>query len=77
MSRLQFHCQVCDLKGSRDLSYVELPDNEPSFIDICPRCQSDDVEVLDGELAELTAPRKEYKDDGGYQEPEKADDQPN
>lgn len=56
-----FHCQKCDLKGSRNDSYKFLEGQNPSFTDECPRCQSDDVEVFDAELVDLAAPGRGYE----------------
>lgn len=61
-SRLQFHCQHCDLKGSRQETYVVLEGELPAFTDVCPRCGLDDVEVLDAELVEMAAPGRAYKE---------------
>ena len=67
-SRLQFHCQNCDLRGARNDSYKFLPGERPAFSDECPRCGSDDLDILDGEKSVIPENRGwDYrKEDGGY-----------
>jgi Zn finger protein HypA/HybF involved in hydrogenase expression len=47
MNRLVFHCLRCDARGPRDESRKPKPDSIPGFVDECPNCHSQDVEVSD------------------------------
>jgi Zn finger protein HypA/HybF involved in hydrogenase expression len=46
VSNCTFHCQRCGAEGDRAESVKLRPLNVPSFIDVCPRCHSYDVEVI-------------------------------
>lgn len=47
MSRLVDKCKSCRLMDARVEFYRELPGCTPGFADVCPRCSSDNVDVID------------------------------
>ena len=46
-SKLSFYCVHCGEVGSRNDSYRALPKQVPGYVDVCPVCESTDVEVYD------------------------------
>jgi Zn finger protein HypA/HybF involved in hydrogenase expression len=55
MSRLHAHCRNCDCQGPRSEFFRERPGDIPAFGDVCPSCQSENVDVVDPEAAALAA----------------------
>ena len=46
-SRLQCRCNRCDHVGDRSTFYKSRPNNIPTFDDVCPICQSNNIDVID------------------------------
>ncbi len=47
MSRLVAVCKSCTLRDARTGFYRERPGCVPAFDDVCPRCGSENVDVID------------------------------
>jgi Zn finger protein HypA/HybF involved in hydrogenase expression len=54
-SRLVACCKQCGHTADRSEFYRERPDSRPSFVDICPACQSINVDVIDAAASALAA----------------------
>ncbi len=64
MSRLHAHCRNCDRKGSRSEFFRVRPGAVPEFSDVCPVCQSENVDIADA-TAEARAARTGYGNTNG------------
>jgi Zn finger protein HypA/HybF involved in hydrogenase expression len=47
MTRLIAECRSCGHAGPRGDFHHKRPDDVPAFRDVCPKCQSDNVDVID------------------------------
>jgi hypothetical protein len=54
-SRLIARCRQCDHTTDRAQFYRSVPGGVPSFTDVCPVCQSNNVDVVDPEAAAIAA----------------------